>query len=425
MIAVSITVTGRGPERTVEAAVAETVPVAELVPHLVSANPGEVWRLSGPAGVLRPEHSLAEAAVRPGERLTLQRAGLPAPPSDDIGHLSGDIPESPAVWVAALIAAVVSWFLPAMAVSQRSEVVWHPLEISTTASSVLDSVTGAGGGHAVPAVVPVILLVMLFAAVAAAAGSLVERRFVPVAAVLGFGVGLQVSVAAGCLLAALLVWRGGPERVVTIGLAIAAAVNVSPGVTVLLAVTALTFSGQLALGLAGVRLPRIPATGLFAALEKDRDAFTGTCVSDTADGADGADGADRALTLHQALVITCCTAILAGAVQLIPPGSDTVAPWAAAALMVVALGGLSARSSRPVHAVAVTVMATLVLIWVAVHLPGAWILLALLPAALPAVRITSPLAGRVLDVMETIAFAVAVPLLIATTGVFELVRGIG
>ena len=69
----------------------------------------------------------------------------------------------------------------------------------------------------------------------------------------------------------------------------------------------------------------------------------------------------------------------------------------------------------------VTVTATLLLTWVALHLgpgrsgPG--------PTAC---RPCGPsLAGRVLDITETIAFAVAIPLLIATTGIFDLVRGIG
>ncbi|HIW91711.1 MAG TPA: hypothetical protein H9870_08635 [Candidatus Corynebacterium avicola] len=408
MIAVSITVTGRGPDRTVEATVADTVPVAELIPHLVNAEPGDLWRLSGPLGVLRPEHSLAESEVRPGERLTLQRAGLPAPPVDDVGRLSGDVPTSPAVWVAACLAAVVSWFLPAATLDQLPTLVWHPLEVSEPAQAVLDGVAG------VPVAALLIWAVLLVAALAAAAASLTDARYVPVAALLGFGVGLQVSVVAACLLATLSVWRPGSERVVCVGLLIAAAVNIVPGATMLLGLTVLTFSGQVALGLAGVRLPRIPATGLFDALESTSD-----------DRSPTGDAADRARTLHPALVVTCCVALLAGTVQLLPAGESDVSTWTIAALLVVALTGLSARACRPVHSVAVTVTATLMLTWVALHLPGAWSLLALLPAALPAIRVTSPLAGRVLDVTETIAFAVSIPLLIATTGVFELVRGIG
>ncbi|MGO1948576.1 MAG: EsaB/YukD family protein [Mycobacteriaceae bacterium] len=417
MIAVSITVAAGPDTRTVEATVADTVPVAELIPHLVDAEPGELWRLTGPLGTVRPEHSLAEAAVRPGERLTLQRSGLPAPPLDDVGRLSGPVESSPAVWVAALVAAVVSWLIPGTLATGSvgmSAPVWHPLEVSDTARSLLD---GEGG---VPASALVAAVALLFATLGAATASLFDRRFVAVAAVLGFGLGLQVNVLCGCVLAALVVWRSGPERTVTVGLALAAAVNVVPGITVLLALVALTFSGQFAVGLAGLRLPRVPATGLFAALAKDG--------ADDAGSADDPDSgaANRVLSLHPALVVTCCVVILAGAVQLVPPGSGASGiGWSSGALLVVAVSGLSARACRPVHAVSVTVMSTLLLIWVALHLPGAWVLLALLPAALPAVRITSPMAGRVLDVLETVSFAVAVPLLIATTGLFDLVRGIG
>ena len=42
MLAVSISVPDTG--RLIEAAVSDTVPVAELIPHLVTAKPGELWR---------------------------------------------------------------------------------------------------------------------------------------------------------------------------------------------------------------------------------------------------------------------------------------------------------------------------------------------------------------------------------------------
>lgn len=408
MIAVSITVApgrGDGPGRTVEATVADTVPVAELIPHLVDAEPGDLWRLSGPLGVLRPDASLADSEVRPGERLTLARAGLPAPPVDDVGRLSGPVASSPAVWVAALVAAVSCALLWA----PGGTPVWHPLEISGTAAAVLDGTLPDGALAGVA---------LLLAAVATAAVSLHEPRFVAVAAVLGFGAGLQVNVLAACLFAALAVWRPGPVRIVTVGLSLAAVVNVVPGFTTLLAVVALTFSGQLAVGLAGIRLPRIPATGLFAAAE---DSATGRANSDDATAAN----ADTALVYHPAIVVTCCATILAGAVQLLPPGQDAGAGWTEAALLAVAVTGLSARSTRPFHAVTVTVTATLLLLWITHHLALPWAVLALLPVALPAVRVTSPLAGRVLDILETVSFTAAVPLLIATTGVFGLVRGLG
>ncbi|MEJ6549322.1 hypothetical protein PQI66_07190 [Corynebacterium sp. USCH3] len=413
MIAVSITVRPDSDDtRTVEATVADTVPVAELIPHLVDASPGEVWRLSGPLGVLRPEHSLAEASVRPGERLTLDKDSLPPPPVDDVGHLSVTVSDSPATWVAALVAAVVCAAFWAPAWRSDDPVRWHPLDISDTARDLLD---GSDLTGSLPAV-----CVLLLATLTAAAGSLADRRYVSVAAVLGFGLGLQVNILTACVFSALAVWRPGTERTVTAGLALAAAVNVAPGLTTLLAVVALTFSGQLAVGLSGVTLPRIPATGLFAAAVDD---------TSTRRSPSGGTEAARALRLHPAIVVTCCIVILAGAVQLLPPGHPA-APgwplgWTEAALLAVAAVGLSARGTRPVHAVAVTLTATLLLLWVALHLPTPWTLLALVPVALPAVRVTSPLAGRVLDILETLAFTACVPLLISTTGVFDVVRGIG
>ncbi|MGP9759244.1 EsaB/YukD family protein [Corynebacterium sp. AOP12-C2-36] len=413
MIAVSITVAR---ERTVEATVADTVPVAELVPHLVDASPGEVWRLSGPLGVLRPEDSLAQSGVRPGERLTLDKDALPAPPVDDVGRLSAPVASSPAVWVAALLTATVCSLVWAPLWAPEEHVRWHPADVSDLAVALLaGDVAGRGGALAVCAV-------LLLATLAAAAGSLVDRRFVPVAAVLGFGLGLQVNVLTACVFAAMSVWRPGVVRTVTVGLALAAAVNVSPGLTTLVAVVALTFSGQLAVGLAGITLPRVPATGLFAAAAQEGGA---SGVVGATDGpADRSDRAARALRLHPAIVVTCCVVILAGAVQLLPLHGEA-SLWTLAALLAVAVTGLSARATRPVHAVTVTVTAVLLLLWVVLQLPAPWSLLALAPVALPAVRITSPLAGRVLDVLETVAFTVSVPLLISTTGVFEVLRGIG
>lgn len=421
MIAVSITVRPHSEDaRTVEATIADTVPVAELIPHLVDAVPGEVWRLSGPLGVLRPEHTLADSAVRPGERLTLDKDGLPPPPVDDVGHLTTPVTASPAVWVAALVTAVVCAVSWAPVWDAGEQIHWHPLDISDTARGLLEGTDRTGS-------LPVIAALLL-ATLAAAAGSLADRRYVSVAAVLGFGLGLQVNVLTACVLSALAVWRGGVVRTVTVGLSLAAAVNVAPGLTTLLAVVALTFSGQLAVGLAGIALPRIPATGLFAATS---DPSTGARAARGRTGPTGSAeaAATRALRLHPAIVMTCCTIILAGAVQLLPPGHEASSGrplgWTEGALLAVAAVGLSARATRPVHAVTVTLTATMLLLWVALHLPSPWMLLALTPTALPAVRVTSPLAGRVLDILETLAFTACVPLLITTTGVFDVVRGIG
>ena len=418
MIAVSITVVDdRGRGRVLDATVSGTVPVTELLPHLVDAAPGEHWQLSSPAGVLRPEHGLDEAGVRPGERLTLARATVPAPPTDTVGRLSGDLPANPSVWVASFLAAAATLVLPPFSPGAP---VWHPLEISDRARGVLD---GTGDPAGAAALLCTVLTLVL--AVAAAAASLHQKRFTALAALLAFSAGVQVNVLTGCVLAACAVWRPGPERVVTVVLAVAAAVNFWPGLTVLVGMTGLVVAGQTALGLAGVPLPRIPATGLFAAADRLRKQDARSAGERAAGSSDSEDAAvDRARRVHAALVIACCVVIVAGVVQLIPPGS---APgWVTvAAGLAVAVTGLSARGCRPVHAVTVTATAVTVAVWTLVHCASPCPAVALLPVILPAVKVTSPLAGRVIDVLETVAFAVAVPLLIATTGVFDLVRGIG
>ena len=70
---------------------------------------------------------------------------------------------------------------------------------------------------------------------------------------------------------------------------------------------------------------------------------------------------------------------------------------------------------------------SVVFVWALLHCPSPWTILAFLPIALPTVATTntSPLVGRIIDIAETIAFAITVPLLIATTGVFDVIRGIG
>lgn len=417
MIAVSITIVDETRGRVVEAAVSDTVAVTELIPHLVDAVPGEHWRLSGPGGVLRPEHCLGEAGVRPGERLTLSRTTFPAPPTDTVGELSADPPGAEgvrsAMVPAALVAAAGTVVLPPFA---SGELVWSPLGMTTRFRSFIEGTGDPAGGIATASTVLVLLL-----ALATAAGSLHDRRFVPVAAVLGFGVGLQISVLTGCVLAAACVWRSGAVRVATVTLALVSSVGNWPGVGVLCAMVGLVASGQAALAVSGVPLPSIPATGLFTAADGTAD----PAADDAPDGsADTAGAADRARRTHSALVVVSCVVVIVGVLRLIPPGSHP--GWVTlSGCLAVAATGVSARGCRPVHAVCVTLTATTVLVWTLVHGPGLWPLAALLPVLLPTVSLRSPLAERAVDVLESVAFAVSVPLLLATTGIFELVRGIG
>src|SRR5699024_12409595 len=108
-----------------------------------------------------------------------------------------------------------------------------------------------------------------FAAVAVAALSLFDRRFVPVAAALGFAAGLNVNVLVGCVVAALLVWRPGPVRVGTIAAAGLAAINFWPPITALAAGVLLFYCGEVALAIAKVVISRVPAAVLFRYAEAD------------------------------------------------------------------------------------------------------------------------------------------------------------
>jgi hypothetical protein len=106
------------------------------------------------------------------------------------------------------------------------------------------------------------------------------------------------------------------------------------------------------------------------------------------------------------------------------PGSLPLLTVGAVTAAAVAVG-LSGRGCRPVHATATALTAVGALVWLALHLPGFWPVTAVLPVLLPLVRISSPTVGRVLDWAESAGFALAVPLLAGTTGVYGLLRGIG
>ena len=89
----------------------------------------------------------------------------------------------------------------------------------------------------------------------------------------------------------------------------------------------------------------------------------------------------------------------------------------------VAVLGVSARSTRPVHSVALAVLSAATLLWLALHTH--WGAVCLVLVALPAVRVNSPMLGRIIDMVEAFAFCVAIPLALQTTGLFAAIRGIG
>lgn len=390
MLAISISVPSAG--TTINAAIADHVPVAELIPHLVeqeaTLQPGQHWVLTRSLGPIRPEHSLIDAGVRPGECLTLDLAAVPAPEPEAIEELAGPIPGNPGAWIMAGIAALLSW---------RSVPLFGPTESHGAAA------WGIATEHSMSDPTTLVTSVItLLVALAAAAGSLYDRKYTYVAAILGFGLGLNVNVLCACVCAALLVWRPGPARIATIALSIFAAINIHPGLTLILALIALAYAGQLSVGIAGVKLPRVPATGLFHEPSTTR--------------------AGAIVQVHSTLVISFCVVILACFYQLIPWGFEPTA-WLIALTLVVASCGASARGTRPAHAVAVLTTSALLVVWLALHVP--WGIAGLVLVGIPAIRINSPMMGRVVDVCEALAFTAAIPLALHTTEIFSIIRGIG
>lgn len=386
MLALSISVPSQG--TTINAAIADHVPVAELIPHLVTPEPGQHWVLGRAVGRIRPEHTLAEAGVRPGELLTLDIATPPAPPAEAVEELSGDVGTSPAVWVMAIVASLFAI---------QATPLWHPLDFHGAEQF------GVGTG-----VSPRDASVMVTIAVAAVAGflaagaSLRDKRYTAVAAILGFGVGLNVNVLVACVLAAMLVWRSGPVRIISLTCLFLAAINFWPGLTLIVAAMGLAYAGQLAILIAHIRLPRVPATGVFQQPVETR--------------------AGNVIEVHSALVVGLCIGIAACVVQL-APWHGTPDKWTSALLTLIAIIGISSRGTRPVHATAVTALSACTALWLAWLVP--WGFLVLLLVAIPAWKVNSPMIGRVIDWVETLAFAAMVPLALHTTGVFNAIRQMG
>ncbi|HIW96507.1 MAG TPA: EsaB/YukD family protein [Candidatus Corynebacterium gallistercoris] len=374
MLALSISVPSKG--TTINAAIADHVPVAELIPHLVDPTPGEHWVLHRAAGHVRPDHTLAQAGVRPGECLTLSLAAAPTAPQEAVEELSGPVGRNYAAWVAAIIIGLVALSSPPR---------WRPVDMPE------ELPLGSG-----------VVELTVLAALLCAAGSLYLRPFVIVAALLGFSAGLHINVFVACLCALVLVWRAGPVRVVCGVLTIFAAVNFFPALTLVLALLAFAYAGQLAIGLAGIKLPKVPATGLFTPSEPTR--------------------AGNVIDVHSAVLVGLCITILACVYQLVPWSSQP-GPWTIALLVCLALMGLSVRGTRPVHATVTAATAGLIVLWLALHVPLGFIAVALV--GIPAIRISSPTVGRVTDAVEALAFCAAIPLTLHHTGLFEFLRGLG
>lgn len=392
MLAISVSVPSEN--RKINAAIADHVPVAELIPHLIQPEPGQHWVLYRAVGQIRPEHSLAQAGVLPGEQLTLDVARVPEPPQDAVDELTDEVGPNDSAWIAAGITAVF-----ATLVVNRAPWEWHPLSRVDLGALWGGSVWTAHAGFPQPWLV---LAATAVASLLLAAGSLYDRRFAFLSSAVGFGVGLHINVLCGCVAGALLAWRSGTARLFWVVTALAAAVNVMPGFTLVLALTGYVYAGQIAVAVAGVKIPKVPATGLFSEPTLSR---TGSVRE-----------------VHAALVVALCVVITCCLVQILPWGEQ--ASWPVAVLFLAIAGiGLSSRGTRPVHAVAAVTLAAGAVLWLAASSPLAVVGLVVL--ALPAVKVSSPLLGRVLDAVEAVAFCAAVPLALYTTGIFEFIRGLG
>lgn len=395
MLAVSIAVPRSG--TTINVAIADHVPIAELIPHLVEkeaeVQPGQHWVLSRSTESLRPEHTLSEAGVRPGELLTLDLAHVPAPESEAIEELSGPVGTNPAAWVVAALATVFAW---------RATPLFHPLEYHGLAYLGVGGEATALQPSADQPVTLMTLSLTVAATLIAAALSLRDRRYAPLAAALGFGLGLNINVLTACVCAALAVWRNGAARIITVVCAIFAALNFIPGVTLILAVICLSFAGQVAAGIAGIKLPKVPATGVFQEPTRTR--------------------AGQVVAVHSSVIFALCLVIAATTVQLIPWGTQATAMQTALGLAVASLG-VSARGARPVHALCLACLSATVCLWLAWHSPlGPFVLLLTL---IPLMHVKSPTVGRAVDALEAIGFAAIIPLALHTTGLFQLIRGLG
>ncbi len=378
VLAVSIAIPRK--QSTLHVAIADSVPVAELIPHLVEdVEPGQQWVFSRAVGIIPPDQSLSDAGVGPGEKLTLDVISPQVQPVDAVQELSGPVAKSPALWVFAAIIAVFMW---------NREPIWSPIAWHSPSSWEVSQWVTVGVGMA--------------ASVLASAASLHDRRFGWLAAIVAFGVGLQCNVAAACLLAALALWNGGVARVGAWALVIFALANFQAPLTLLVAIVTLMFAGQIAIALARIPLPKVPATGMFTDPVESR--------------------AGNVVAIHSSLVVGLCIVVCACVVQIAPFGQQH-SLWTTALCGCVALVGLTARSTRPIHATALCAMAGFVVLWIAFAAPWGPACLVLL--MLPALRIKSPLVGRVLDVLEMLAICAITPLCLQLVGVFAAIRGIG
>ncbi|QJY46504.1 type VII secretion integral membrane protein EccD [Pseudonocardia broussonetiae] len=419
------------PRTRVDVALPADVPVGELVPMVLELvgepGPGRrllPWRLTGvTGGPLHPAATLDELGVLDGELLRLGPDGAPPPPPvfddpvDALAASAGDaqrpLPDArPAVAVvlaclaAALLATVPAgpWGVAAAVLGGLGAVAALARTARTDRGALVAVALAAGAGAAAsgPGAAQVLLGVTAAGVVAAVAQAL-RRAVDPVL------VGIVV-VAVPTALAALLHLRLGASP---------AALAAGTGALALLAGPLLP---RAALRLAALPAPVVPTDA-------------GELAAD-----DGplppAELAERAALAraHLAGLVGGCGVLAAASVG--PAAAAGSGAGTALAAVVVAVLGLRARGfadAAPARSLLGCAVAGGAALAVAVALgsdgPGRLLVAGLVMAAVAVVAgperpPASPVARRAVDVLEGVLVASAVPLALAATGLFALVRAL-
>ena len=428
------------------------VPVAELVPMLMEllgtrAAPDDrpvPWRLTGAGGgPLPPDATLGELGVLDGELLRLGPAA-PAPPPpvfddpvdalaalatpgagpdrsrDAVVVLLGVVPTAalllvgsragPYAWVAVVIAGLSA--VSAIARAARPGRA-GPSAALLPALCGVPLAAAAGWVAAPPPVAGAVLLAAVAAGAAAALGQLAVRT---AAAPL---IGVALSAVATAAAAAGHLQLGLPVHAVA---AVTAAVALSLG----------PLLPRLALRLAGLPRPAVPT-----------DAAALAAADDGPDLLPPAELAARSRLAHSELAGLSggCAVVAAVAGPLAATGGSPAwaGPALAATVAVVLLlraRGFADPATARVHLLAGTAAAVTQLVAVALALgpvgPPAGALVLLCAAAVvlgpgrppPPSPARSPVARRVVDAVEAVLTAAAVPLALVVAGVYALVRGL-
>ncbi|MDG4829505.1 type VII secretion integral membrane protein EccD [Solwaraspora sp. WMMD1047] len=454
-------VTVVAPTSRIDVALPAQCTVAELVPMLVGvtgaaadpAAPGQGWRLrrlGGPA--LPPESTVAGAEIRDGELLQLVSDGGSGggPIFDDlVDALASAVQDRPGRWSAAVSRRIAA-ALAAVGFAAAGVLVTGVAPVAAAALALVLLLAGgalarAGGQSRIGAAVASGGLVAAFSAGAAFGGW--SAGLAPSAGTVAPGlapsagsVAVGLAVAAGyAVLAAVLVadqvaWfaatagaaAGGSAIAVTVLLAGVSPVAAAAVAVVVVLVVSPAFP-QLALRLARLPLPRIPAD--VAAFRADEEPTPGDRVADRARVAETA--LTAMLAGMSAIVVGCAAALL-------PTGNR----WAWLLVGCCGLGmWLRSRAYLSIgQRCAVLAGAALALAGTGLRLLAAeggtfrlWVLAAVLAVAVVAVvhaiRVVgparSPYGQRLLDVLEFCCLAALVPVALAVLGVYPAVRGLG